>query len=92
MPRRWFRTIRARLTFWYAGVLAAILLLYGAGVYVFLRQNLYQELERQLRHDFEAAEEALEWRADGAMGRRAATAIGHHQGEELGRRWLDVWV
>jgi heavy metal sensor kinase len=91
MRRRWFRSIRARLTFWYAGVLAAILLLYGAGVYVFVRQSLYQELDRRLRDDFEAAEEGLERREDGEVGRRAGTAIGHHQEDEVAQRWLDVW-
>lgn len=91
MARRWFRSIRARLTIWYAGVLAAILLLYGAGVYVFLRQSLYQELDRQLRDDFEAAEEGLERRDDDAISRRAGTAIGHHEEHEFGQRWLAVW-
>ncbi len=91
MPHRWFRSIRGRLTFWYAGVLAAILLLYGAGVYVFLRQNLYQEFDRWLYDDFEAAEDGLERREDGGISRKAGTGIGHHEEHELGERWLEVW-
>lgn len=91
MTRRVFRSIRARLTFWYAGVLAAILVLYGAGVYVFLRQELYQELDRRLYDDFEAAEEGFERREHGGISRKATTAIGHHEEHQLGERWLDVW-
>ncbi|MGQ0612916.1 MAG: heavy metal sensor histidine kinase [Planctomycetaceae bacterium] len=84
------RSVRVRLTLWYAGALAAILVLYAAGVYLFLRQNLYAELDRQLHDDFEVAEEVLERDADGAIRRRVHRSA-HGEHEELAPRTLEVW-
>ncbi|MBI4613477.1 MAG: heavy metal sensor histidine kinase [Planctomycetes bacterium] len=84
------RSVRVRLTLWYAGALAAILILYAAGVYLFLRQNLYTELDRQLHDDFEVAEEILERDANGAI-RRRVHRDGHEENEEQPLRGLEVW-
>ena len=81
-------TIRARLTFAYSAVLAAILLVYAAGVYATLRQHLFAELDRQIYEDFEAAEAELERTPEGRVRRRAAPAL-HH--EPLALRWTEVW-
>lgn len=86
-----FRSVRARLTFWYALVLAVILLVYAGGVYVFLRQNLYAELDRRLHDDFEAAEEDLERRSDGAIVRSVRRDSHRHAEDGPGERWLEVW-
>ncbi len=48
--------IRLRLTLWYAGLLAAILAVFGAGVYLTLRQSLYHNLD-----------ETIEARASGVL-------------------------
>lgn len=90
---RWLpRSVRARLTLWYAGVLAAILVAYAAGVYLFLRQNLYAELDRALVEDFETAEEALERGEDGRIARRGPPVPhAHEEGEPAPARWLEVW-
>jgi len=90
---RWLpRSVRARLTLWYAGVLAAILVAYAGGVYLFLRQNLYAELDRALAEDFETAEEALERGEDGRIARRGPPGpYGHEEGEPVTARWLQVW-
>lgn len=89
--RRWRhpRSVRVRLTFWYAGILALVLMLYGGGVFVFLRRSLFAELDRRLHDDFEIAEEMLERTADGGIRRR----INEHRhaedsGEDTG---LEVW-
>jgi len=68
--RRLARSIRVRLTLWYAIVLTAILFAYAGGTYLFLRQNLYAELDRQLHDDLEVVEESLEWDEAGALRRR----------------------
>jgi len=90
--RRFSRSIRARLTLWYAAVLAAILLVYAGGVFLFLKQNLYLELDRQLHDDFEAAEEGIERGEDGTI-RRGYRSDPHHHQDEAGpsERWLEVW-
>ncbi len=84
---RWWRasSVRLRLTLWYAGVLAAILLLFATGLYLFLRQNLYSELDRQLHDDFEAAEEILERGPQGQVQSRG------HARHERDARVLEVW-
>jgi heavy metal sensor kinase len=44
------RSIRFRLTVWYAGLLAGLLLLFGASTYIVLRQYLNWSLEESLRN------------------------------------------
>jgi heavy metal sensor kinase len=78
-----------RLTLWHAGTLALVLLLYGSGVFVFLRRSLFAELDRRLHEDFEIAEEMLERTAEGEIRWR----INEHRhaedsGEDTG---LEVW-
>lgn len=84
-------SIRARLTLWYAAAIAAILLVYAGGSYLFQRRSLYAELDGQLHDDFEAVEESLEQREDGEIVR--ARRPGAHDDDEdgPGQRWLDVW-
>ena len=64
LPDSWFADevgdgqmpIRLRLTLWYAGLLAAILAVFGAGVYLTLRRSLYHNLD-----------ETIEARASGVL-------------------------
>ncbi|NEO59655.1 MAG: two-component sensor histidine kinase [Moorea sp. SIO4G2] len=44
-----FKGLRWRLLLYYLMVMAAILSVFGAGVYVFLTQSLYQQLDKKLR-------------------------------------------
>jgi heavy metal sensor kinase len=46
------RSIRVRLTFWYTTALAAILLVFAAGVYFFVRDRLMDQIHGQLDRDF----------------------------------------
>lgn len=89
--RRLFQSIRARLTVWYAFVLTAILVVYAGGVYAFLRQNLYRELDRRLHDDFEAAEASLARGADGGISRTVGRDRHGHDDDAGGERWLEVW-
>jgi len=65
--KRWWhpRSVRVRLTLWYAGALTVVLVLYAGGVFVFLRHSLSAELDRRLHEDFEVAEQMLEAGVDG---------------------------
>ena len=91
MSPRWRpRSLRGRLTLWYAGALAVVLGLYAGGVFAFLRHNLSSALDRQLREDFEVAEQMLE--RDGPDGIRWRVEPGHDDSEAAASdRWVDVW-
>src|SRR5262245_9734622 len=83
------QSVRVRLTLWYTGTLAVLLALYAGGVAVFLRHQLFAELDHQLHEDFELAEQMLERSNDGGIRWRADA---HHHDEEAGEEsWLDVW-
>jgi len=45
-----FRSVRLRLTLWYVVLLAVILACFSAGVYIFLRQLLYDNLDDTIRN------------------------------------------
>lgn len=83
-------SVRVRLTLWYTGALTGVLMLYAAGVYIFLRQNLYRELDRQLHDDFEIAEEFLERDSTGEI-RRSPRLGGHEEHEQRVRSGVEVW-
>src|SRR5437870_12706588 len=53
------RSIRFRLTAWYAGVLAALLLLFGVFIYFTLEQFLERNLREALDKETETIGEAL---------------------------------
>jgi heavy metal sensor kinase len=81
------KSVRVRLTLWYAGSLGLLLILYAVGVYAFLERNLFKELDRRLHDDFEIAEEMLEVKPAGDIAWRAA---GHdtHGDEDA---WIEAW-
>jgi heavy metal sensor kinase len=84
------RSLRVRLTLWYAGALAIVLGLYAGGVFVFLWHSLSSALDRQLHDDFEIAEQMLA--RDGPDGVRWRLDAGHEEGEATDSGgWLDVW-
>ena len=48
------RSVRLRLTLWYAGALAAMILIFSTGVYFFVRATLLREVEHQLEKELAA--------------------------------------
>ena len=90
MTLGWYpRSVRVRLTLWYAGSLAVVLVLYAGGVFVFLRHRLFTELDGRLHEDFEVAEQMLERTADGGLRWRTSD---HHEEESVGDdSWLEAW-
>jgi heavy metal sensor kinase len=82
------RSIRVRLTLWYAAALSAVLALYAGGVFVFLRASLSADLDRGLSDDREVAEQMLERTPAGAVGWRAEPD--DDDDEAVAGRWLEV--
>ena len=54
--RFWAPSVRARLTFWHAGVLTLIICLFSAGIFVFVKVRLDRALDGQIRRDLKAIE------------------------------------
>lgn len=77
--------IRTRLTLSYTAALAVLLAAYAAGVFLFFRDGLHMQFDRQLFDDIEHAEDMLTWSADTVTWR----ASGHDDDEA--NRWLEVW-
>jgi len=48
-----FSSIRIRLTLWYSGVLALVLVIFSVGIYVILKRDLYAELDSNLKNTAE---------------------------------------
>jgi heavy metal sensor kinase len=53
------KSVRIRLTLWYVGTLIIILVLYSTGLYLFLQRSLFEEIDRKLKQDFEASNDAF---------------------------------
>jgi signal transduction histidine kinase len=68
------RSVRARLTLWYAAALAVVMIAYGAFVYVTQRASLSADFEHQLDEDHESVEETLKRAGDGGTDWRAELA------------------
>jgi len=82
------RSIRVRLTLWYAAVLSAVLALYAGGVFAFLRHSLSEDLDGGLRDDREVAEQMLERTPAGGISWRAEP---EDDGDDaVAGRWLEV--
>src|SRR3989454_7579137 len=82
------RSIRVRLTLWYAAALSAVLALYAGGVFAFLRHGLSADLDGGLRDDREVAEQMLERTPAGGVGWRAEPD--DDDDEAVAGRWLEV--
>src|SRR5262249_46584357 len=65
------RSIRVRLTLWYAAALSAVLALYAAGVFAFLRHSLSANLDQRLSDHPHVAEQMLARTPAGGIGWRA---------------------
>src|SRR5438876_1167333 len=64
------RNLRTRLTFWYVAVLAAVLLIYGAGTSALLLYKLRSQLDRLAVEDLETVEGFLSFGPDGKLSLR----------------------
>jgi heavy metal sensor kinase len=84
------KSLRMRLTLWYGGVTALILIAFGLLLLVVVRQRLRTELDRQLRIDFDIIEYQLE---RDATGRVVWLPVGAHGNEGMTRMatWFEVW-
>src|SRR5262249_48299636 len=89
---RWWRhrSIRVRLTLWYAAALSAVLALYAGGVFAFLRHSLSADLDQGLSDDREVAEQMLERTPAGAVGWRAEPEDEDDDDDAVAGRWLEV--
>ena len=81
-------TIRARLTGWYAVVLAAMMIVYATATFIAVRHEFLEQLDERLHDDFEAAEGRLMRTPD---GRVAWTTDGHHDAHDDEARVYEVW-
>ena len=82
------RSIRVRLTLWYAAALSGVLALYAAGVFAFLRHSLSADLDQRLHDDREVAEQMLERTPTSGIGWRAESD--DDDDDAVGGRWLEV--
>lgn len=82
------KSVRVRLALWYGGTLAVLLLLYAAGVLIFLKRSLFNELDRRLYDAFEIAEEMLEMNPAGEVRWRFE---GHEEEHPEEQGWVEVW-
>jgi len=53
------RSVRFRLTLWYAATLTALILVFSMGIYFFVRARLMRQLDEQLDHDLVTVRQAL---------------------------------
>ena len=78
------RSVRVRLTLWYVGVMLAVLGVYAAAVYTFVRDNSSQLLDERLHDDFDWASDMLAQRPDGSIAPYEETGEGDSP-------WLQVF-
>ena len=67
--RRWWRshTLRVRLTLWSVAAIVLVLGVYVVAVYAFLRQDMFETLDEQLRRDFGWANATVDYSAEGGF-------------------------
>ncbi len=80
-------SIRTRLTAWYVGAMCLMLIVYAAATYFAVRHEFSEQLDDQLRDDFEEAETLV---APTASGGIVWSVEGRHADDEVDRG-MDVW-
>src|SRR5256886_15767512 len=78
------KSVRVRLTLWHIAVMLAVLGVYAAGVYTFVRNNSLSLLDERLHDDFDWASDMLAQRPDGTIAPYEETGEGDSP-------WLQVW-
>src|SRR5215472_18239966 len=81
--------VRSRLTLWYVGVLAALLIAYGAGSLFYLLLSLRQQVDHNLLEDVETVERQVATQPDGSVTLRL-----HHgqEGDPGFHRFVEIWT
>src|SRR5215472_12498467 len=81
--------VRVRLTLWYVGVLAALLIAYGAGSLFYLLLSLRQQVDHNLLEDVETVERQVATQPDGSVTLRL-----HHgeEGDPGFHRFVEIWT
>jgi heavy metal sensor kinase len=80
--------VRSRLTLWYVGVLAALLVFYAAGASLFLLVGMREQLDRNLLEDIETVEGLLANEPGGFVSLHTL----HPEENDLGlQRFVEVW-
>src|SRR5436309_8068146 len=84
------RTLKLRLTLWYAGATAIVLGIFAWAVYEVVEHRLGAELDRQLRIDFDVVEAQLDTDPSGKL---RWLVQGAHGDEGFARlsAWFEVW-
>jgi heavy metal sensor kinase len=80
--------VRSRLTLWYVGVLAALLVAYGAASLFFLFLSMREQVDHNLLEDMETVEGQIATEPDGFLTLRL------HHGEEGDpglHRFVEIW-
>src|SRR5436309_7586113 len=78
------KSVRVRLTLWHIAVMLAVLGVYAAAVYTFVRNNSSRLLDERLHDDFDWASDMLAQRPDGTIAPYDETREGDSP-------WLQVW-
>ena len=84
------RSIRFRLTVWYAGLLAGLLLLFGASIYIGLRQYLISHLTVSLTKEAEQIGETLLVNVSMSGEAYVADEIKEHMAPEINGTFIRV--
>jgi two-component system OmpR family sensor kinase len=77
-----FESVRTRLTLWYIGVLALVLVVFSVGVYVLLARHLYAELDYDLKNTVDGTSVSLvrEFAEGETEAKAASDALAEHIG------------
>ncbi len=78
-------TIRLRLTLWYVLLLAVILAAFAAGVYLFLRHSLYQDLDNSIQNSASALLNVIQYEGDNPVLPRQGSLGDPNQDEHFVR-------
>jgi heavy metal sensor kinase len=84
------QSVKLRLTLWYALALSLVLAFFAVAVYEFVEHRMENELDRQLRIDFDLVEAQLDI---GDTGQVSWPVQGAHGDEGFARlaAWFEVW-
>src|SRR6266702_7306073 len=82
--------VRSRLTLWYVGVLAALLVLYGAASVFFLFLSMREQVDHDLLEDMETVEGQIETEPDGSLTLRLHHGDGD-EGDPGLHRFVEIW-
>ena len=78
------RSVRVRLTLWYAGAMVVVLAVYAAAVFAIVSDSISEGLDERLHDDFDWASDMLAQRPDGTIATYEETGEGDSP-------WLQVW-